>query len=298
MSDPPLIMSPTSVAIKGLTIDDMQHLSLNTTSKHLTDESPDTGLEPSLSTSTDNTPSRFMNIPRELRDDIYDLLKNDIAITSTPHSLKPVIRATVVSGPRSALLRVSKQFSREYKERVRTKAALCILDASTLGKALDFAVVELALPPTFCCVPRVHLQIYSTELGGHVPVLREMEAQACEWIERLRVWSSEAIRIWTALIMWPLDETTTDHEALKESIQAAKSVVDANESEHDPVEGSKFLGRLTGSESVRVVELKRNKKIPPDVTTIMHERWSVRQGWVSQNIKKDDGQKKNDNAAS
>ncbi|KAK3117382.1 hypothetical protein LTR53_001296 [Teratosphaeriaceae sp. CCFEE 6253] len=71
----------------------------------------------------------FFALPRELRDMIYDfslvLGEKPTRKPSEPFS-NPVV--TVFHGPNAALLKINRQFSREYNERVEESALLIFED--------------------------------------------------------------------------------------------------------------------------------------------------------------------------
>lgn len=82
-------------------------------------------------------PFRFFDLPRELRDEIYDLLLDKHTTLKGRTYKIPDLR--VFNGPRSSLLQVSRQFAYEYMEQMKRSTSLMI----TVNLAADFVRAKI-----------------------------------------------------------------------------------------------------------------------------------------------------------
>lgn len=76
-------------------------------------------------------PFRFFDLPRELRDEIYDLLLDSQTCLDTTTDAGHTFDLSVMNGPRSSAFRVSTQFTSEYTEQMRLSASLEIHEVSS-----------------------------------------------------------------------------------------------------------------------------------------------------------------------
>lgn len=118
-------------------------------------------IQPSLHKKTPTPqPFRFFDLPRELRDQIYDLMLHNRTNVPT-HSLEaPELQ--VMNGPRSSALRVSTQFAQEYTEQMKRSTSLVIGDANVIGYDLALARIPFVLASN-CTRLAVHTNAYDIE---------------------------------------------------------------------------------------------------------------------------------------
>lgn len=98
-------------------------------------------------------PFRFFDLPRELRDEIYDLmLDNRIEVLGHVHEAACLY---MENGPRLSALQVSRQFATEYTEQMRRSAVLCAY-ADSPAELLGTSIPSLFAS---CCA---HLVVWTS----------------------------------------------------------------------------------------------------------------------------------------
>ncbi|KXT14068.1 hypothetical protein AC579_10546 [Pseudocercospora musae] len=75
---------------------------------------------------------RFMDMPREMRDSVYESLATDAIVAETQ-----TIQVSIERGPRLSLLLVSRQFRKEYTESIKRSAKLVVLDRGKVDVPLQ-----------------------------------------------------------------------------------------------------------------------------------------------------------------
>lgn len=229
-------------------------------------------------------PSRFMALPRELRDEIYDYLNHTIRSKSTLPEAGPSIQGIVFYGPRAALLRISKQFSAEYENRIRKKAILRIHDSTREPLAQD---TDFPLLSSFKYIRHAEFQIVGMIANGHAAALREVEATTCLWLGKFRSLSSDALRVRADIIVWALDETSYDRKALRALLESSKT----GEAKCAPSENKRLFGRLITCQNMEQLSfrcLAGGPGLSPSTPTV-YGSWTVKRGWRSHKRKKVQG---------
>lgn len=84
------------------------------------------------SATTDDQPFRFMDLPREMRDHVFEHLKKDSKIVR-----EGAIELYLEGGPRLPLLLVSHQFNREYLDSVTRDAKISGIDCADNETEVD-----------------------------------------------------------------------------------------------------------------------------------------------------------------
>lgn len=138
----------------------------------------------------------FFELPRELRDGIYDGLTEDYAL-GRPHEclcpaahMKPNPEVNLTGGPKPALLVLNRQFEHEYKEWVRRSALLiyrdishCFTSTKLTGSLKDVSKFEC------------HLTVYTgmesatthaDEAASHVQMLQSALEATLEQVNKIQ----------------------------------------------------------------------------------------------------------------
>jgi hypothetical protein len=101
------------------------------------------------SANSTHKPCRLMAMPRELRDQIYDNLTKEYNLGNPFSKYRPFnvgyTQISVKAGPRAVMMRVNKQFSSEYNQRIRDISVLSIRDLSGI-RYVEAAVPSLVEP--------------------------------------------------------------------------------------------------------------------------------------------------------
>lgn len=127
-------------------------------------------------TESSNEPCHLMELPKELRDEIYDLLAHDTEVKSFGFSnLEGFLR----SAPRAALLRVSKQFSAEYEARI-SKVATLVIRAN-----IDESLMERPEFFPWRFLHQAELHVYA----NYYERLSWIVQRACKWIDHFQATS-------------------------------------------------------------------------------------------------------------
>lgn len=141
----------------------------------------------------------LMGLPRELRDMIYDHLTHDIdfARCSSPvgHHWQPyraVADVSIKSAPVSAALRISKQFSTEYKEQISKISILVIKEAPRQS----IKEINIRLPDF---IHHVELHMLRDYRNGP----EKIERRCCEWTDHLQLMSPVLLKF-RVMIDFPL----------------------------------------------------------------------------------------------
>lgn len=232
---------------------------------------------------TSTRPSPFMTLPRELRDQIYDHISHDITMVAPSRSkggfvaygtaAKPdpnwTPRFTIRGAPHAALLRISKQFSAEYQERVQKQAILTI-----------------RIPGVYVILGEVESHMRKIlQNATHKPVvlhiltnrtdLRFTENNLCAWMDRLKSMCSSPL-----VFRITIEFRARNGWQLGQSYPVPHAMRLLQEGQLSSAAFPEFLARLTGSKEVIGIELRRSdlekcdvRKDEPQSNSVLCGSW-------------------------
>ncbi|EME79127.1 uncharacterized protein MYCFIDRAFT_198984 [Pseudocercospora fijiensis CIRAD86] len=171
----------------------------------------------------EDQPFRFMDLPREMRDNVYVHLKKDSKICR-----KDAIELFLEAGPRLTLLLVNHQFSKEYLESVVRDAKLVGTDCEDPEAdvesivpfkidAAQHAEFKLARVATLHSIALCNQTCHQTAVHNKCNAKLELENHV-SWISSLTVGLSQLKHIEVVIMVCMADENTLRKDADVESI--------------------------------------------------------------------------------
>lgn len=233
-----------------------------------------------------NRPSLLMDLPRELRDQIYDLLGHDSRLKSTTRPSAPaegLMKVELCSGPSAALLRVGKQFSSEYEARARRLSSLKIRDNRM--NLEDASICYDPLPLRYARSVNFETATFMHQARDDIFALAE--TKTAEWINYVRSVSTAVVDLRVEIHLCGLNKHR-DRQFLQAAVYAAKIAAAS-----DTSEDKKFLAGIVDCQGMKEVKLLYTACERP----FFCATWAPKNGWQSEKIEEVQSAEKTQDAA-